>query len=59
MAWEAGFQSLVEPLPLRVRVYEFLALNGSACLRDISETLGESPSRVDDRLRRLWKKVRF
>jgi len=41
---------------LRFRVYEFLALNGPSCLRDIYEALGESPSNVGDCLRRLWKK---
>ena len=31
---------------LRIKVYKFLALNGPACLRDICEALGESPSNV-------------
>ena len=58
MARGAGFERTVErgKLPLRFRVYEFLALNGPACLRDIYEALGESPSNVGDCLRRLWKK---
>lgn len=56
MARGAGFELLVKPVPLRVRVYSFLVSNGPACLREIYEALGEKPSRVDDCLRRLWKK---
>lgn len=43
-------------MPLSVRVYNFLVSNGDACLRDVYEALAEKPSRVDDCLRRLWKK---
>ena len=43
-------------MPLSVRVYDVLVSNGPACLRDIYEDLVESPGRVDDCLRRLWKR---
>jgi len=45
-----------EQQSLRVGVYNFLVSNGVASLRDVYEALGEKPSRVDDCLRRLWKK---
>jgi len=45
-----------EQQSLRVGVYNFLVSNGVASLRDVYEALGEKPNRVDDCLRRLWKK---
>ena len=48
MAREAGFQSLVEPLPLRFRVYEFLALNGLLVLEIFAKLWVSLPGRVDD-----------
>jgi len=56
MARGAGFEPKVEPELLSVRVYNFLVSNGVVCLRDVYEALGEEPGRVDDCLRRLWKK---
>ena len=43
-------------LPLSARVYKYLSHNGVASLREVYEALDETPSCVDDCLRRLWKK---
>ena len=51
-----GFERSVEPELLSVRVYNFIVSNKSACLRDIYESLNERPGRVDQCLRRLWKR---
>jgi DNA-binding MarR family transcriptional regulator len=56
LASGVGFERRVEPELLSVRVYDFLVSNGSACLRDIYVALNERPSRVDQCLRRLWKR---
>jgi len=37
-------------------VYDYLSHNGVASLREVYEALDETPSCVDDCLRRLWKK---
>jgi DNA-binding MarR family transcriptional regulator len=51
-----GFEPRVKPEQLSGRVYDFLVSNGVSCLRDIYHALGEEPNRVDECLRRLWKK---
>jgi hypothetical protein len=51
-----GFEPYVKPELLGERVYDFLVSNGVSSLRDIYEGLEEEPGRVDECLRRLWKR---
>jgi len=51
-----GFERRVKSDLLSVRVYNFLVSKGSACLRDVYDSLDERPCRVDHCLRRLWKR---
>ena len=51
-----GFEPRVKPEQLGKRVYGFLVSGGVSCLRDIYRALGEEPNRVDECLRRLWKR---
>lgn len=51
-----GFEPRVKPEQLSKRVYSFLFSSGVSCLRDIYRALGEEPNRVDECLRRLWKR---
>jgi hypothetical protein len=48
------FERRVKSDLLSVRVYNFIVSKGSACLRDVYESLDERPCRVDNCLRRLW-----
>jgi len=56
MARGVGFEPRVKPVLLSRKVYGFLVSNGVSCLRDIYRALGEEPNRVDECLRRLWKR---
>jgi hypothetical protein len=56
MAPGVGFEPRVKPVLLGGRVYGFLVSNGVSCLRDVYRALGEEPNRVDECLRRLWKR---
>jgi DNA-binding MarR family transcriptional regulator len=51
-----GFEPSVKPELLGKRVYNFLVSNGVSSLRDIYEGLEEESGRVDECLRRLWKR---
>ena len=51
-----GFERRVKPELLGNRVYGFLVSSGVSSLRDVYEGLEEEPSRVDECLRRLWKR---
>jgi len=51
-----GFEPTVKPVLLGKRVYSFLVSSSASCLREVSQALEEEPSRVDECLRRLWKR---
>jgi DNA-binding MarR family transcriptional regulator len=56
LARGVGFERRVKPELLGKRVYGFLVSNGVSSLRDVYDALEEEPNRVDECLRRLWKK---
>jgi len=56
MARGVGFERRVKPVLLGKRIIGFLVSNGVSSLRDVYRALEEEPSRVDECLRRLWKK---
>jgi hypothetical protein len=51
-----GFEPSVKPELLSKRVFGFLVSNGVSSLRDVYEGLEEEPNRVDECIRRLWKR---
>jgi hypothetical protein len=51
-----GFEPSVKPELLSKRIFGFLVSNGFSSLRDVYEALEEEPNRVDECLRRLWKR---
>jgi DNA-binding MarR family transcriptional regulator len=51
-----GFERSVKPELLGKKIIGFLVSNGVSSLRDVYEALEEEPNRVDECLRRLWKK---
>lgn len=55
MASGVGFEPGVKPVPLSVRICDFLVSNGASSLRDVYQALAEEPNRVDESLRRLWR----
>ena len=56
MARGVGFEPSVKPELLSKRIFGFLVSNGVSSLRDVYEALEEEPNRVDECLRRLWKR---
>ena len=56
LARGVGFEPSVKPELLSKRIFGFLVSNDVSSLRDVYEALEEEPSRVDECLRRLWKR---
>jgi DNA-binding MarR family transcriptional regulator len=56
LARGVGFEPSVKPELLSKRIFGFLVSNGVSSLRDVYEALEEEPNRVDECLRRLWKR---
>jgi DNA-binding MarR family transcriptional regulator len=56
LARGVGFEPRVKPELLSKRVMAFLVSKGVSSLRDVYDALEEEPNRVDECLRRLWKR---